>query len=272
MARRRGKGTLQVVRIADGIARCRLTEGGQIVAVSCERLLAAEGGRGLHYRLAGYAKRRSGYRTVARLVAVDAGRALLCLPEWHPRRPVWLFADLLPGDARVGGWLSVQAHLDAVRPAHLQVHKLALCEPPEPELTARAELQAPEQASPEPASPAFGQGCGDIVLYAGEPLLERLHAPAGERWDRSVFVPPNRPPVSYGEGRDPTGLPAGRLSGSPMATACVSATCSRQPRTAPAARCCSWPTSRRSPSTARPAAPSWGGAGAGGRWPPRRDG
>jgi hypothetical protein len=203
---------LVVTGIAGEKVHCRPEDeppGRRRVTARLDRLLAtSDDGQGLHYRFAGYSKRQGGYRTMAQLIAVRDDRALLCLPEWHPSRPACIFADLVPGDARVGDWLALRAHLDASRSGHLKPSKLAICEPPPPELAERVDVEEPQEPAARPV-PELGPGCGDIVICVSAEELERLRRPGRDRWARHLYVHRNRPPASFEEGLDPTDLPSG---------------------------------------------------------------
>ncbi len=100
------------------------------VRVSVDRLLAVRpDGQGRHYQFHGFAPRR--YATYAYVSAVQDGHAVLCVPEWHPRRAVHLPVRLLPADSRhSGAWLNARCDLSASSAARLQVADLAIGPPP----------------------------------------------------------------------------------------------------------------------------------------------
>jgi hypothetical protein len=128
------------------------------------RLLAVGAdGQGRHVQFVGYTEGRR-YATFA--VVVDAGEphSVLCLPEWHPRRPVKFPTALLPEAARrPGAWLRLRADLGAVSAARLNPAELACCLDPGPEICHRPHLEPAERSGTD-ASPELGRGCGDIVL------------------------------------------------------------------------------------------------------------
>lgn len=96
-----------------------------ITTAAISRLLAARGdGQGAHFQFQGFASRR--YETLAVVCSVEGAEAVLCLPEWHPARPVRLPARLLPGSARDRGtWLRLDCDLSASSAARLQPARIA---------------------------------------------------------------------------------------------------------------------------------------------------
>jgi hypothetical protein len=137
--------------------------GSQNVSVTIPRLLEPrDDGQGSYYQWLGWAPRR--YRTPAQVVSRESASAVLCLPEWHPARPVQLPARLLPSDAaRVGAWLECVASLAAPTAGRLEIHVIrAIGAPPTGELhaVALAAVRPSEAAAP----PAAGKDCGDIVV------------------------------------------------------------------------------------------------------------
>jgi hypothetical protein len=107
---------------------------GATAAVTVARsrlLLARDDGQGRWFQFQGFVSRR--YPTVAHVHAVDERLATLCVPEWHPRRPVRIFRALLPAHADVpGAWLTLVCDLSAPSAARLQPARLAVAEPPSP--------------------------------------------------------------------------------------------------------------------------------------------
>lgn len=93
-------------------------------SLSARRLLAVRpDGQGMHFQFQGFAPRR--YETSGYVWSVVAGDAVLCLPEWHPNRPVHLPARLLPALARrAGAWLRLRCDLSASSAARLQLADL----------------------------------------------------------------------------------------------------------------------------------------------------
>lgn len=110
------------------------------VRVSIERLLQRrEDGQGAHYQLQGYTSRS--YASYAYVAAIRDGEAVLCFPDWHPRRPVGLFLNLVPPEVRVpGAWLSLKCDLGATSGARLQPNTMVPCEDPGPERIERPDL------------------------------------------------------------------------------------------------------------------------------------
>lgn len=108
-----------------GFAVC-VRESGTVVRVKLARLLERrEDGEGRHYRWVGWAPRRSGYRTRARVVAVDDGAAMLELPEWGRGVPAGLFLELVPREARrAGAEVDLRADLGATSAGALNMHGL----------------------------------------------------------------------------------------------------------------------------------------------------
>ena len=130
-ARRRE--VLTVRRVASEHAMMDDPERGRgSVRVTLARLLAMRpDGQGLHYQFQGFAPRR--YATCAYVWSVGKAEAVLCVPEWHPRRPVRLPLRLLPDDGRrPGTWLWVRSDLSASSAGRLQVAELVVW--PEPRL------------------------------------------------------------------------------------------------------------------------------------------
>jgi hypothetical protein len=100
--------------------------------VTLRRLMAVRAdGQGRYYQFQGFAPRR--YETRAYVWSLDEEEALLCLPEWHPRRGVRLPARLLPSEARQrGAWLRAKCDLSASSAGRLQVSDLVSSSGPEP--------------------------------------------------------------------------------------------------------------------------------------------
>jgi hypothetical protein len=117
-------------------------------SITLPRLIAvrADDDQGRWYQFLGYKPRR--YRTLAQVVARDDRLAVLCLPEWHPRRPALLFARLLPvGAEQPGRWLSLVADLSAAAGGPLQPADLTACPAPDPQAVHRPDLGAAAQAA-----------------------------------------------------------------------------------------------------------------------------
>jgi len=138
-------------------------DGGQHVRVTLARLLAVrDDGQGLHYQFGGYKPGR--YRTHAVVHSLHRGRAVLVLPDWHPRRPVDFPLELIPGDAREPGcWLRCQADLSVASAARMNIARLVPCAPPLPGTVHLPAYDAPPTNTRGPR-PETGEGCGDIVL------------------------------------------------------------------------------------------------------------
>jgi hypothetical protein len=100
-----------------------------LVRVSLSRLLALrDDGQGLDYQFQGFKPRR--YSTVAFVWSLLGADAILCLPEWHPRRPVRIPARLLPDLGQGEGvWLSLTCDLSASSAGRLQPADLHPAEP-----------------------------------------------------------------------------------------------------------------------------------------------
>lgn len=122
-------------------------EDGTTATLSRARLLAVgPDGQGRAYQFLGFLPRR--YRSVAYVAAVDERDAILCLPEWHPGRPVRYFPSLLPAGADApGAWLTVRCDLSAHSGARLQLADLAATPEPEPGTVHRPALPAPPVAA-----------------------------------------------------------------------------------------------------------------------------
>jgi hypothetical protein len=88
------------------------------------RLLATrDDGQGRYYQFQGFSPRL--YETQAYIWSLDERSAVLCVPEWHPSRPVRLPAQLLPVGARcAGAWLYVRCDLSASSAARLRFSAL----------------------------------------------------------------------------------------------------------------------------------------------------
>ncbi len=96
-------------------------------------------GQGAYHQFIGFRPRK--YESHAYVHAVGPEEAILCFPEWHPRRPVSLFISLLPDDARFdGAWLSLSCDLSASSGARLEPHDLALAADPGSERIARPDV------------------------------------------------------------------------------------------------------------------------------------
>jgi hypothetical protein len=100
------------------------------VRLSRARLLVVRAdGQGRYYQFQGFLPRR--YPTTAYVWSVSDTEAVLCLPEWHPSRPVRLPPRLLPADAlTAGSWLRLRCDLSASSAGRLQVADLVAA--PEP--------------------------------------------------------------------------------------------------------------------------------------------
>jgi hypothetical protein len=103
----------------------------QSLRVTLARLLAVRAdGQGQYYQFQGFAPRR--YDTRAYVWALDEREAVLCLPEWHPRRGVHLPVRLVPAEARTAGaWLRARCDLSASSAGRLQVADLVSWSKPE---------------------------------------------------------------------------------------------------------------------------------------------
>lgn len=119
----------------------RLDGNREKVRVSIARLLTRrDDGQGQHYQFVGFTSRS--YATHACVVGVEDGEAVLCFPEWHPRRRVYLFLSLVPEPARVAGaWLSLRCDLAASSGARLQPNTIEPAEDPGPGLIERPALE-----------------------------------------------------------------------------------------------------------------------------------
>jgi hypothetical protein len=113
------------------------------VQVALPRLLAVRpDGQGRHYQFQGYAARR--YATCAYVWSVSEAQAVLCVPEWHPRRAVRLPLRLLPADGRrQGAWLQLRCDLSASSAGRLQVADLATAPAPPVDSISSPALDAP---------------------------------------------------------------------------------------------------------------------------------
>jgi hypothetical protein len=98
----------------------RLDGNREPVRVSLARLLEVrEDGQGRHYQFHGFTSRR--YDTWAQVCRIEDGQAVLCVPEWHPRRPVRLPVSLVPEPGRSAGvWLRLRCDLSAPTAARLE--------------------------------------------------------------------------------------------------------------------------------------------------------
>jgi hypothetical protein len=102
------------------------------VRTTAHRLLATRAdGQGLNYSFLGWESRR--YRTWAVVVAIEDAAASVVLPEWHPGRPLWLPARLLPDEAGQGCWLALQADLCVAAAGQLNPSGFVCCQDPGPE-------------------------------------------------------------------------------------------------------------------------------------------
>lgn len=115
-------------------------EGGRVVRISLPRLLAADDdSSGRHYRFQGFASRR--YQTFACVWSAEEVEVVLCVPEWHPRRPLYLFSRLVPECARrPGEWLSLRCDLSASSAARLEPSDLEPAQDPGSALMHRPNL------------------------------------------------------------------------------------------------------------------------------------
>jgi hypothetical protein len=137
---RRGgrKVPLLVRRVAGEHAHgVRLDDSAAPVRIPLTRLLSARAdGQGRSYQFQGFASRR--YTTQAYVCWREEDRVVLCLPEWHPLRPVSIFASLVPADARrEGAWLSLRCDLAAPNASRLQLADLTPGGDPGPDLVHR---------------------------------------------------------------------------------------------------------------------------------------
>ena len=132
-----------VRRVADGRVKGTRLDGQQEpVMVSVDRLLARrDDGQGLHYQFQGFAARR--YETFAQVIELEERMGVLCVPEWHPCRPVPIFTSLLPRASREpGAWLAPRCDLSAPSAARLELSALRSAEDPGPERIHRVDLGA----------------------------------------------------------------------------------------------------------------------------------
>ena len=109
-----------VARVGDEVRR----------SLAASRLLATRAdGQGRYYQFQGFSSRR--YKTLVYVQSVSDHEAILCVPEWHPRRAVRLAARLLPARARQPDkWLQATCDLSASSAARLQPAEFALASPP----------------------------------------------------------------------------------------------------------------------------------------------
>ena len=139
------------------------------VALRVDRLLAVDrDGRGRYYRFLGYQAGGS-YRTWAYVAGVNGEVAQLCLPEWHPRRPVRFPLRLLPAAGNeVGTWLDCTADLGQPHAAKLNLADLRPCTDP-----GEAVCHLPDLSVASPADCATrnsaGRGSADEVVEVTEP-------------------------------------------------------------------------------------------------------
>ena len=133
-----------VVRSVAGnrVTGLRLDGDREPVKLSRERLLARRPvGQGSIYQFQGFVSRS--YATFAYVVAIEEDEAVLCFPEWHPRRPVSLFLTLVPEPARApGAWLSLKCDLAASSGARLQPNTIEPSTDPGPDRLERPDLEA----------------------------------------------------------------------------------------------------------------------------------
>jgi hypothetical protein len=148
----------------DGRVRGKTLDGDiSPINLSSKRLLVARpDGRGAHYQWHGWTPRR--YRTLAQVVSCGVATATLCVPEWHPGRPVTIPTRLLPRESRApGSWVSCEASLAEPTAGKLEVHVLDSAEAPEPGIYHPPALTLDAHLTPK-APPRLGRGCGDIVV------------------------------------------------------------------------------------------------------------
>ncbi len=123
---------LLVGRVARGRASVTAVENRRVRrSLAVARLLAIRAdGQGRHYQFQGFSSRR--YRAYAYVWALEDREAVLCVPEWHPRRPVRLPARLLPpSTGYAGAWVLASCDLSASSAARLQLADLVpSTEPP----------------------------------------------------------------------------------------------------------------------------------------------
>jgi hypothetical protein len=118
-----------------------------LVHVTLSRVLALRADdQGRHYQFQGFLPRR--YQTLAYVWSTDDREAVLCVPEWHPRRAARLAVRLLPENARRSGtWVRVRCDLSASSAARLQLADLVATPEPDrqsthpPALTDPADLR-----------------------------------------------------------------------------------------------------------------------------------
>lgn len=176
------------------------------VTVKVARLLERRpDGEGAHYRFGGHLPRR--YQTFATVCGLKGSEAILCLPDWHPARPVRLPAALLAPEMRQAGtWLSLSANLAAASGAQLEVANFEAAEDPGPGRLERPAVVFEELEAA--TTPTTGRRCGDIVVWPERPQLAAL---TGGNAPYRLFLNANRPPHSYNEGPVPDLESGGRV-------------------------------------------------------------
>jgi len=126
------RAAFDVKRVAGDQAHGQREAGGVNVTVTLPRLLAVrdEDDQGRWYQFLGCLPRR--YKTFAQVVDRDERLAVLCVPEWHPRRPALLFTRLLPPGADApGAWVGLTCDLSAPSGSRLQPSGLVAVAPPD---------------------------------------------------------------------------------------------------------------------------------------------
>jgi hypothetical protein len=139
----RGRDLLIVKRVErDRVVLALPRDRRKSIRIATQRLLAVRtDGQGRQFQFLGFSPRR--YDTSAYVWSIEGTDAVLCLPEWHPRRPVRLPARLLTSAARqAGAWVRLQCDLSASSAARLQPSELvATPEPPHPARLPRPDLR-----------------------------------------------------------------------------------------------------------------------------------
>lgn len=123
---------ITVRRVEGERALVERSETRAVSRVTLRRLLAVrDDGQGQHYQFQGFVPRR--YQTWAYVWALEDGQAVVCVPEWHPKRAVRLPERLVPEPARYpGAWLRGRADLGASSAGRLQLSDFAVAgHPPE---------------------------------------------------------------------------------------------------------------------------------------------
>jgi hypothetical protein len=118
------------------------------VTVPLARLLAVRAdGQGAYYQFQGYQPRK--YATLAQVCELEDNLVILCVPEWHPHRPVRLVARLIPEEARhPGAWVALRCDLSVPTAGRLQPSDIRAVTAPDPADVDRPELRPPPHLDP----------------------------------------------------------------------------------------------------------------------------